>query len=395
MRVAIISAVALLLGGCGSGTDAPVTSTSSALSAEPSGLVGEPSFVTPLEDAVSVNVAAGFGTVVAWITHDAVSVATVDVSTGALADVEKINGDLAPFAHPIERPAVRVGGEGDVDVAFTALAGSGATVYFSEDLSLPEPISGPPRPETNLVHMTTTPDGSPLLAWLEDSTLSVARSDGGSLTEFEGVDDLTCDCCNPVPVVTDDSLVVAYRDRDTVDGEIVRNVAAIRSLDGGDSYESPVEVADDDWFLNGCPFTGPDLIEIEGALVVAWMDARQSVHPNQADSTIWVDRSLDGGATFGTDQAVAANGRHRWPVMTVDSSGVIHLIWETQGPEGGLSYSWSEDQGETFSEPELLVDRAMSDGRAPTSPSVVYHEGHVVVSWANGVQGYVAAWPTG
>lgn len=395
MRAAILSAVALLVGACASGTDAPAPSTSSTTPSGPSGLVGEPAFVTPLEEAVTVNVAAGPRTVVAWITHDDVSVATVDVSTGALTDVAKINGDLTPFAHPIERPAIRVVGEGDVDVAFTALAGDGATVYFSDDLSRPEPISGPPRPETNLVHMTTTPDGSPLLAWLEDSTLSVARSVGATLTESEGVDDLTCDCCNPVPVVTDDSLVVAYRDRDTVDGEIVRNVAAIRSLDGGASYESPVAVADDDWFLSGCPFTGPDLIEVEGALVVAWMDARQSVHPNQADSTIWVDRSLDGGATFGTDQAVAADGRHRWPVMTVDSSGLVHLIWETQGPEGGLSYAWSDDQGVTFSEPELLVDRAMSDGRAPTSPSVVYHDGHVVVTWTNGVQGYVAAWSIG
>ncbi len=399
MRAPIALALSILLvGACVDATE--TTNTSSTLSATEapttSGLVGEPVFVSRVEGAVAMNVAAGEGlVVVAATTDDDVSVSRVDLASGELIGWTAVSGDAVPAAHPIERPAVRVGPDGEVDVAFVASEDEGGVVYFSDGMARAVPISGPPRPETNLVHMTTAPDGSPLLAWLEDSTLSVARWSEDGFVETENVDDLTCDCCNPVPLFAGESLVVAYRDLDRVDGEIVRNVAAVRSLDGGATYEEPVEIADDDWFLPGCPFTGPDIVQVGGAIVVAWMDARQSVHPDQSESTIWVDRSTDGGANFGTDLSVATGGRHRWPVMAVDADRVIHLVWETEGPEGGLSYAWSSDAGESFSEPRLLVDRQMSEGGAPATPSVVYHDGHIVVTWADGSQGYVAAWPVG
>lgn len=389
-------ALSLLLGACVDATDATsipsTSSTSEALA--PTGLVGEPVFVSTVEGAVALNVAAGEGLVVVAATaHDDVSVSRVDLASGELIGWTVVSGDAIPAAHPIERPAVRVSPDGRVDVAFIADDAEGGVVYFSDGMSRAVPISRRARPETNLVSMTTAPDGSPLLTWLADSTLSVARWSDDGVVETENVDDLTCDCCNPVPLFAGEALVVAYRDQDVVDGEIVRNVAAIRSLDGGVTYEESVEIADDDWFLPGCPFTGPDIVQVGGAIVVAWMDARQSIHPDQSGSTIWVDRSIDGGATFGADVSVATDGRHRWPVMAVDADRVIHLVWETEGPEGGLSYAWSSDAGESFSEARLLVDREMSESGAPATPSVVYHDGHIVVTWVDGRQGYVAAWP--
>lgn len=392
-RYAVVTfAVGLVAVACSAAPGSISSTTTAADSGE--SIDGAPIFVTAIEEAVTVGLAAREDrAAVAWITHDEVSVATLDLASGRLTDATRVNGQLTPIAHPIERPAVRVSDDG-VDVAFTSFNGDGATVYLAEGLGDPTPISGPPRPETNLVHMASAPDGTRLLTWLEDATVSVARTIDGALVEDEEVDDLTCDCCNPVPAFVDESMVVAYRDFDTVDGEIVRNVASVRSTDGGGSYEPPVQIADDDWFLSGCPFSGPDIVEIDGALVVAWMDARQALHPDQTDSTIWIDRSDDGGATYGVDQSVATGGRHSWPVMTVDDSGIIHLIWETRGPEGGLSYAWSADGGETFSEPRLIVDRELSEGGAPASPSVTHHDGHVLVTWADGRRGYVAAWST-
>lgn len=101
-----------------------------------------------------------------WITHDEVMVARLDPGTGDLAGERAVNGSVTPIAHPIERPALAFRDDGTLDVAFTSLVGGGGSVYLSTDGGEPEPISGPARPETNLVHMTTAPDGSLWMAWL-------------------------------------------------------------------------------------------------------------------------------------------------------------------------------------------------------------------------------------
>ena len=388
-----LMAMAILATACAAGTVSVINSMQDEPSA--AGIDGEPAFITPIDAAVAVNVAARDGQppVVAWVTHDDVIVAELDVETGGLVDEHTVVGDLVPIAHPIERPAVALYPDGSVDVAFTSLQTGGASVYLSRDGAPPQAISGAPQHETNLVHMTIDSNGSPILTWLEDATLSVARSGDGGLEETESVDDLTCDCCNPVPALLDESLVIAYRDFDLVDGDVVRNVAAVRSSDGGRTFDPSVQVADDDWLLAGCPFTGPDIVAVDRVLIIAWMDARQSVYPDQSASSIWVDRSTDGGVSFGEDLVVAENGLHRWPAMAVDDSEVIHMFWETQGQDGGLSYAWSDDVGVSFSEPVLLLDRDMIGGGAPHSPSAVFHDGHLVATWADAREGYVAAWP--
>jgi len=395
-RGLVVSAVfaTLLLGACAGSSGQPETSSPDA-PAEPVGLQGEPMFLTRIEGAIALDVTTGPNRpLVAWTSHDSVSLAGLDLASGDLVNPSIVSGDLAPVHHPIERPAVIAGRDG-IDVAFISASGPGGIVYVSRNGIAPEPISGPSRPETNLVHGGLDPEGSTVLAWLEDSTLSVARTDGTRLIEVESVDDRTCDCCNPVPVFSGDTMLVAYRDIDDVGGEVVRNVVSTRSDDDGLTFEDPVAIADDDWMISGCPFTGPDVATVDGTVLVAWMDARQSRYPNQDGSSIWVDRSTDGGATFGSDLEVAANGFYRWPTMAVDEGGVIHLVWESEGPDGGLSYSWSADSGETFSEPALLMGRQINDGGSLRSPTATYQDGIVVVSWADSRAGYVAAWPSG
>lgn len=352
--------------------------------------------VTPIPHAVAVNVASnGLDAVVAWITVEDVRVAAFAVDGTGMGSPTMVSDSLTPFAHPIERPAVAIRPDGTVDVAFVSHQADGASVFYVSNGSQPSQISGEPRHETNLVHLALSEENSPILSWLEDSTLSVALDHGAGPVERELVDDLTCDCCNPVPVAVGETLLVAYRDYDMVDGEIVRNVAAVRSTDGGSTYQPPIQIADDDWFLSGCPFSGPSVAVSGDDLIVAWMDGRQSVHPDQDATTIWADRSADGGATFGDDVAVTNGGIHRWPVMAVDEEGVVHLVWETEGIDGGLSYASSTDGGRTFSEPVILVEREFNDGGAPGSPSIATQGDNLLVSWADSNQGYVGVWSVG
>lgn len=418
MRLAAIFVLCALAGACVANESAPTTgaiaaTTPSTLESAPDGTgvatppgptettvdstrAGvDPVVARSIPEAVTLSVAGARDgdAVVAWKTETAVLIARFDPDSGELSQPTEVQGADRPFAHPIERPAVAVDDSGTVHVAFTAHAeGGGSVVYRTWDgtaVGGPGVISGEARPETNLVHITLG-DGGPVLSWLEDSTLSVGFGEGSIVAEVESVDDLTCDCCNPAPLVLSDGLFVGYRDRDLVDGEVVRDVTVVRSADGLE-YSPPLRVADDHWFLDACPFSGPSAIDLDGTIVMAWMDARQSVHPDQRGTTIWVDRSIDGGATFGTDLAVSGPGIHRWPVMAVDAKGAVHLVWETQGADGGILHAVSLDGGRSFGSPRTLV---RSD-RAPRTPSVDVHGEALIVTWVDSTGGQVARYDLG
>lgn len=355
---------------------------------------GDASTVIDIPAAVAITVASNGSDapVVAWSDAEAVRIARVDLPEFELLPELVASGSLIPVAHVIERPAVSVGADNVVHVAFTSFEGAGGTVHYVDvvdgQATSPLRISGDPRPETNLPHMTLG-DTEPALAWLEDSTLSVALSRDGVPTEIENVDDLTCDCCNPVPVRVGDQLTVLYRNlEDTPDG-VVRDVFSTTTFDGGATFATPVRVSDDHWYLDGCPFSGPAVVEAGEALIVSWMDARQSRHPDQDATTMWVDRSTDGGATFGVDVALTDGGIHRWPSLTLDGAGRVHLVWETQGADGGISYSSSDDAGTEFAAPYLLIPSTDGSG-SPSAPTAITHGGHLLVSWIDAAGGHVA-----
>lgn len=398
LRPVLLFGLATILIACSGEASTPVGTDASPAPSGSLDLPKDPDLVLDMPDAVAAYIATNGveDPIAVWTTHDGVIAAVVDLDRGELTHQTHISDELIPFPHPIERPAATVSPDGQATIAFIALAEGGESVYLTrwdrQKADTPEAISGPPRPETVLVHATTDSDREPVLAWLETATLSVGVSEDGAIVEEEEVDDLTCDCCNPVPVFFDDALFVAYRDFDQVDGEVVRDVVAMAR--DADSWRGPVAIADDHWFIDACPFSGPSVAVTDGGLVVAWMDARQSVHPDQAGTTIWVDRSEDGADSFGDDLAITTEGIHHWPVMAVDEAGTIHLVWETQGAEGGLSYATSDDGSRTFSDPVLLVERDADTG-SPTSPSVIVHEGRLLVSWAAGSDGHIAVWAIG
>lgn len=350
--------------------------------------------VATVPEATSMNVASNGddSPVVAWIEPEMAGLARVSLDASSLVDEVEIRGDFEPFTHPIERPGLAVRPDGTVDLAFTGLQASGGSVYYATfrgETPIPELISGAVRPETNLVHVGVGRSDQVALAWLEDSTLSVATSeDGGLPVEHESVDELTCDCCNPAPVFAGETLLVPFRDLEIVAGEVARDTVSIRSLDGGTTFEEPVAVADDHWFIDACPFSGPSAVAIGDTVVVAFMDARQNLHPDQRTSSIWVDVSHDGGATFGTDLLVSSEGINRWPVMGLDDDDSIHLVWELSGSSGGLLYSVSTDFGATFADPTVLLSREETNG-SPRSPSVALHGGLLLVTWTDADGGHL------
>lgn len=170
------------------------------------------------------------------------------------------------------------------------------------------------------------------------------------------------------------------------------DTVVVRSLDGGKTFGSTIRVNDIPNTVSPPPtpqrYPMPWMtMDSGGAVFLAWPDRRGG------DLDIYVDRSDDGGLTWGTD--VLVNGdpqRDQWmPTLAVDSADVLHLIWEdNRTGDFDVYYSNSTDGGATWL-PDLKVTTM-------TSPSAWHRPGDylamavgpddtVHIAWTDGRDG--------
>ncbi len=211
----------------------------------------------------------------------------------------------------------------------------------------------------------------------EPNGLFVYRSEDGGVTWGE-----------PVPVVDgvpgvfeDKELIACDRTGGPRDGHLYvvwdrfgweTEIMCARSAGWGSGFESPVRVSDEDGVQWPVPAVGPD-----GALYVAWTQ--------YWPSSIRIDRSFDGGASFGSDLTVTStytpyaeiNGGiavFAFPAMDVDVTGgpydgrLYIAYMDTGGGDYDIYFRRSDDQGLTWSAPVRVNDDAYGNGRDQFHP---------------------------
>jgi hypothetical protein len=148
-----------------------------------------------------------------------------------------------------------------------------------------------------------------------------------------------------------------------------------RSTDAGNSFSTPKQISDNNMGYQGSvPAVGPD-----GEVYVVWWRLRRT---QTAKSTIEIDKSTDGGITWGQDILVANiddladpfHGNYElpdarfkvtsWPTIAVDRtsgpfSGNVYVAWADEigigmGPD--ILFSRSIDGGQTWSQPIRVSD---------------------------------------
>ena len=147
-------------------------------------------------------------------------------------------------------------------------------------------------------------------------------ANGSTLNEWE-LDDRVCDCCQTSAAMTDQGLVVVYRDR--TENEI-RDMSIVRLVDG--EWTEPMPVAIELWKMPGCPVNGPSISAQGDQLAAAWFTAKGGF------AQVKLGFSADAGASFGQPIVVSegsTNGR----------VGIDHL------PNGDVVVSWMDTKDKT------------------------------------------------
>ncbi|RRB04544.1 sialidase family protein [Larkinella rosea] len=125
-------------------------------------------------------------------------------------------------------------------------------------------------------NLNRLPNGEIGIAWLDEKAASkegrtvkfTQTLAGGGFGKEVLVDDNACQCCRTnVFVDTKNQVHIAYRDL-LDDG--ARDISHAVSADGGRTFTSPKVVFNDQWKVNACPHTGPDVAQVGNDLFVTW-----------------------------------------------------------------------------------------------------------------------------
>ena len=196
---------------------------------------------------------------------------------------------------------------------------------------------------------------------------STIISSDGSVAPDMAIDYATCSCCQTAAAVSEDALLVVYRDRNE---DEVRDISLTKLQDGG--WSSPVPVHEDNWELSGCPVNGPSISASGDRVVVAWFTGAGDV------PAVNVAFSNDAGATFG-DAIRIDRGE---PIGRVDAlmleDGTALVSWvEWQGSDEILLVCQATDKG-CISSQRLAVN---SEGTSMNFPQTAATSEGIYIAW--------------
>ena len=156
-------------------------------------------------------------------------------------------------------------------------------------------------------------------------TLRYASIDAtGGIGEEAELDERVCECCQTSAALSNDGIVVVYRDRSASE---VRDVYSVRQSSG--AWAKPQAVYADNWEINGCPVNGPAIAAAGRNVAVAWFTGVGS------KPSVKVAFSSDAGATFAAPIVVDdGETQGRVDVLLLPDNSAL-VCWLSGNAEGG------------------------------------------------------------
>ena len=180
----------------------------------------------------------------------------------------------------------------------------------------------------------TMPDNNLLIAWIDRRMdnpkprqlyLMKIDSRGRALTKNYQVAEGLCECCKLSVNFADAGQTVYIVDRE-VDAKKIRNHVLRKSIDGGASFNVPVEISNDGWQVPSCPHSGPSIgRDSRGQLHVSWFTQGRS----EAEAGIYYSMSNDGGKSFAPRTLIDANTAPEtlYNNLVVGADDTIYFAW--------------------------------------------------------------------
>jgi hypothetical protein len=174
--------------------------------------------------------------------------------------------------------------------------------------------------------------------------------------------------------------------------ENFQSIYISRSVDGGVTFSPAVRINDTVAYPPSYAVFQPDIaLDGDGNIYVVWHDYRAWIDDNSWTSPIdiYLDKSTDGGLTWGADVLVSVGGSgsypwHFQPNITIDPTNTFVYVtftdydrYHPEGDYGDISIARSVDSGASFA-PKMRIDDT------PDSLLVVQEFSSVAVDAATG-----------
>lgn len=206
------------------------------------------------------------------------------------------------------------------------LEGNAEGLAWSESYS---PHAGQPAAEYGFVSLGSG-DAFRQVIWLDgretvdggNGNMQLRTAEWGA--EDQVLDSDVCSCCQTAMTVTDEGILLAYRDHSATE---IRDIAVIRQTSSG--WSESMIVHDDRWKIAGCPVNGPALAADGQRVALAWFT--QALDQPRVKLAL----SEDGGRTF--DEPIVLPDDDPLGRVSVQllPEGQVVVVWLRRGSSNG------------------------------------------------------------
>ncbi len=347
---------------------------------------------TPVADASYDNIrpraeVLGDGTpIVMWGHGNEIYVSTKKANEETFNEPVLVNtGTINPYVGSVEGPTIATH-DNSVFVAFDNgnFSQGGVFMVKSEDggqtfgvvLDIPAPVGTEPI----LVNIASTDTGNPIASYIalggSGPTYQVVNTttDGSSFLEpvtanTAAAGGIVCECCPSTIVTQGETQVLLFRNNN----DNIRDMWATKSTDNGATFTEATDIDWLDWYIEGCPVTGPDGVIVGNNLVSVWMSAGSGSSRVYASTVNLATMELGDYTAINSEVAVSVN--QNFPRIAVSPSNeVLCMVWQERNEDGwDVYFTWSATG---VNDLPNHVERISSVDGNQTNPDITFSNGY-------------------